>query len=570
MEMPFKMADIESEDSFVDCAQHNVVLVNALAKEFKGYLVKSKITKPFGSLKKWLKGYVANFDWNTQNYDILLQWVVALSLFVEDFAPPAFVQEGNSLLIPDLITNVLLPKVNTGQNVQPNVNNGQNVQQDMPNGRNVQQDMQNLQLPQVNHAQNVQQAMHNVPNVAAPSVTCSNCAAHLLPGCLHCGDCGTKSSAFSTGYSFCGDCGQQAVGPGKVFCSNCGSQAPAPAMVNGHRPAPKHADAMADLVADLQHKLQLKDQMLTRMATGATGLQPHDAAALPTGNLPNGEWQQQIAMLQEQVRSRDRILEQLATTGSMGKHTSGASTSGAYAGHDALPAKQKGMFPSFTYDPVNRRLINDDQPRACPSYPTSYTPQPTLANWQPKSTMHDSARFRIRQMQAILGHMYSAIAAHDECKWPKEGVGVATNWADLSQFQVALALVESSLEYTAWTQECGFSGEETQYQMGIGSPPFASKKLEEAKKMVQRERKYTAHERPTDTKKGDKRGDSSTNPRIPGTCWSCGADGHMSSQCPQKKSARVASEEALRARTEQIAAARVEAGNPSNGQGGGH
>ena len=109
--LPFTMADIESEDSFVDVCQHDVTLVENVVTELKAYIKSAKVPKPFGTIKAWMKAYLNEFEWNTQSYDVLLHWAVALILFVEGFQPPPFTYADNqSMLVPGLVLEVLLPK----------------------------------------------------------------------------------------------------------------------------------------------------------------------------------------------------------------------------------------------------------------------------------------------------------------------------------------------------------------------------------------------------------------------------------------------------------------------------
>ena len=56
------MEELESEDSFVDICQHNVIVVDEVAKELKIFLKNAKVPKPFGSVKSWLKAYISHFD----------------------------------------------------------------------------------------------------------------------------------------------------------------------------------------------------------------------------------------------------------------------------------------------------------------------------------------------------------------------------------------------------------------------------------------------------------------------------------------------------------------------------
>ena len=47
MAKPFKLADVDSEEALVDCAQHNASLVVDVAKELRAYLTKENIPRPF-------------------------------------------------------------------------------------------------------------------------------------------------------------------------------------------------------------------------------------------------------------------------------------------------------------------------------------------------------------------------------------------------------------------------------------------------------------------------------------------------------------------------------------------
>ena len=96
-EKPFKMEEVESEDSLVDVCQHNVAIVDAVAQQLKHYLKSEKVKKPFTSVKAWLRSYLTGFKWDTQSMDVLLHWCVGLSLFVDKFEPPPFVFEENEL-----------------------------------------------------------------------------------------------------------------------------------------------------------------------------------------------------------------------------------------------------------------------------------------------------------------------------------------------------------------------------------------------------------------------------------------------------------------------------------------
>ena len=529
MAKPFKMEDIESEESFVDCAQHNVVLVDSLAKELKGYILKAKVTKPFGSLKKWMKDYVGTFDWNTQSYDILLQWVVSLSLFVEGFAPPAFAQNEFSLLVPDLITNVLLPQVN-----QDGAQHAPTVQQSVPaanvdNVAELQAEIASLkqqlagkkkkpsaELPHVSaqgssddpalnpllltgleHGQTGNVVVTKHDGIA--SVPAGNVVVHANAICPHCRNKLPQNLPFCT---FCGGRQQVAcvnpqcklpLGQGNSFCGQCGTQAGAANVHAQHQPSSTQP-------AHRQPGLFMSSQVPMEMALG-TAASAH-VVAKPVG-------------------------ARLVAAGS--------------------EEKPKPQFPSFMYDESKKRLVDLAQPLKSDQQPDGWSPNPALQHWKVPSSMNDYEKRRVWAHQEVLGYMHVAASMRQVCSYPANGVNAFTPFSELDPFQRAMFHAEYPIKFALLTRQEGLTPEEARQQLGFDASPLSKEEKKDMVKEVTQQRKLKERlqaakpqrpapqssmpshtgarpEEPPD--KGDR--------KKKGKCYACGQKGHMSFQCPNK------------------------------------
>ena len=108
-------ASISEEDDLVELCQKEPVLVEGVAKLLLVHIKQLMgIARPFTLLKAWLRKAVPEGKcvWATQRFDILTQWIAALSLLVPGFVPEPFKFSDidDPIQIPALVRGPLLCK----------------------------------------------------------------------------------------------------------------------------------------------------------------------------------------------------------------------------------------------------------------------------------------------------------------------------------------------------------------------------------------------------------------------------------------------------------------------------
>ena len=105
---------ITCEADLIDLASFNATQNDALARQFRTFLEKEKIKRPFSLLNKWFASSFDSFTPTTQNFDTLCQWITAAVSQIPDFQPAVFrYGDEQALDIPAVIREIITPHTAT-------------------------------------------------------------------------------------------------------------------------------------------------------------------------------------------------------------------------------------------------------------------------------------------------------------------------------------------------------------------------------------------------------------------------------------------------------------------------
>ena len=209
------------------------------------------------------------------------------------------------------------------------------------------------------------------------------------------------------------------------------------------------------------------------------------------------------------------------------------------------PPAHASQLPKFLYNQHTKHVVDPNAPFEEPSYPSSYTPNPLLQVWRPNTGvyMHPAEKWRLQNLQEVVGHLYAAIGQNEKCDWPNPVEGESTTWSDLHYFGKALALLETAIAKMALTKEEGLTAEEANMELGIGSHAFTTTQRAAIGKRVGIHRKAekllprNREDKPKPPKEYPKPRFEQRHERdkVGGgrdlVCWTCGKKGHVAAKC---------------------------------------
>jgi len=494
-------SSISEEDDLVDLCQQDAQLVNGVAQLLVQHVKRLQgIERPFTVLKKWLKEtlHEEKCKWSTQSFEILAQWVTALSLFVPSFAPGPFKYSESEaeVQLPMVIRDSLFKQFK-GVHPEPNPNANQH------------------QHPNANQNQHANARMGQA----------SLCACAKKNEGTFCNACGKRNEVV-----------QQEQYPA-ISCK-CGKVNPAASHFCCECAEPLARDLSKEHVQlELQRLhtlLEAKDTIIEQLQSGS-----HQHRGQHSHNLVHG-----TTLVGKQP---------------MGAHETGLPEQrqhqSAYVpgkGEHGEKGEEK-WFPSFSYDETRKIIVNNENPQYHLSHPAFWKPNEKLQLWRPEdsSQLHEMELTRLRLYQEMHGYLMAALSAGTICGWPENGVGKPTNWDRLDPVQKAVALLEAQISIIAGKAE-GVKVKVVKRQLGMTHSAFSPEELKEMSKLQEQEAKTSkrlnkgADKDPyRDTSRsqgagratehqGDKgggRGQGKPKDLSKVMCYACGNKGHMAKNC---------------------------------------
>ena len=540
-----ELSSLKSEMDFVELGLLDQPFSDNVAVEFRSWITRQKVPKPFTKLHAWFVQAVPQFTHKCQNFDTLCQWIVYTSLFVSDFEPPAFKytaagDEEHSFVLPGIIKDIIIPGMKKNEQAQKIVNDAKDASKD---------------------------ARHTTAGTTLGATQDTAEHAHLLLAQLE----ERKQVAIQ----------QEDYSTAQVLKEQIMNyrQQRGPTSAPIHNVLPQleqqKAEAVNNEQYDIAHEVQQNiNQVKSSMQCGSAHVAPmHGAYTQPTVANKIMETEATLATLKLQAQKE------------------AARPTGSWAPEAGIRLPPQGTtlsdpdYPQYVWDERLRQIVDVHNPQLAFTHPDHFCPNPKLNHWKPSLELHEMERRRVAQLQEVQGFMYQAIKEKESVTWPKHGVHKDTPWGELTPFQRALALVEQSLTWSALKQK-SVSNEVARDYMGLTTFPIEAATIKEMAKLGAAQQKASeslakqaaGRHRPSGE---GKQGHHEERPKpwrgkewkefkqqkSDVECFYCHQKGHMQFQCPKKSPKDKAVVEAAKKRIAQLEHA---AGEATDGSGGVH